>query len=72
LDLKTGSYGVDLKITATVSWIVPQNQAGDKTDGRATAWDTHQDLAARFAWKQFGVVFPSLPSRLTETRWWVL
>jgi hypothetical protein len=32
-----------------------------KTDGTATAWDTHQDLVAYFAWKQVGLEFSSLP-----------
>jgi hypothetical protein len=36
-----------------------------KTDGRMkTAWDTRQDLAACFVWKQVGLEFPSLISRL--------
>jgi hypothetical protein len=43
-----------------------------KTDKRATAWDTRRDLAACFAWKQVWLGFPSLASRLTEARWWVM
>jgi hypothetical protein len=38
-----------------------------KTDGRMKmALDTRRDLAACFAWKQVGVGFPSLASRLVE------
>jgi hypothetical protein len=43
-----------------------------KTDGRAMAWDTRRDLAACFVWKQVGLGFPSLASRLAEARWWVV
>jgi hypothetical protein len=77
LGLKTGSYGLviwaskslrqffglDLKTKhASVCWLC------HKTDGRATAWDTRQDLAACFVWKQVGLGFPSLASRLSEAR----
>jgi hypothetical protein len=31
-------------------------------------WDTHRDLAACFTWKQVGLGFPSLASRLAEAR----
>jgi hypothetical protein len=38
-----------------------------KTDGRMrTVWDTRRDLAACFVWKQVGLGFPSLASRLVE------
>jgi hypothetical protein len=38
-----------------------------KTNERMkTAWGIHRDLAAYFAWKQVGLGFPSLPSRLAE------
>jgi hypothetical protein len=30
------------------------------------SWDTHRDLAASFAWKQDGLGFSSLASRLVE------
>jgi hypothetical protein len=40
-----------------------------KTDERAMLWDMHRDLAACFAWKQVGLGFPSLVSRLAEA-WW--
>jgi hypothetical protein len=47
-----------LKITVTISWFVPQNQASyglsvaPQNDWTMkTARDTHQDLAACFAWK---------------------
>jgi hypothetical protein len=31
-----------------------------------TVWDTHRDLAACFVWKQIGLEFSSLASRLVE------
>jgi hypothetical protein len=43
-----------------------------KTNGGRTARDTRQNLAACFAWKQVTLGFPSLASRLTEVRWWVV
>jgi hypothetical protein len=45
-----------LKITATVFWF-----------GRS-AWGTCRDLADCFAWKQVGLEFPNLASRLVEAR----
>jgi hypothetical protein len=43
-----------------------------KIDGGRTAWDTRQDLTACFVWKQVTLWFPSLTSRLTETRRWMV
>jgi hypothetical protein len=43
-----------------------------KTDGRASAWDTRRDLLTCFTWKQVGLGFPSLASRLVEVRRWVV
>jgi hypothetical protein len=81
LDLKTGSYGLvvwDSKsprqflclglktMWATICRLRP------KTDGRMkTAWDTRRDLAACFTWKQVGLGFSNLASRLVEAqhRW---
>jgi hypothetical protein len=64
-----------LKIIATISWFGPKNmqttvyQLRHKTDRRMKmAWDTCRDLAACFAWKQVGLGFPSLSSRLVEAR----
>jgi hypothetical protein len=37
-----------------------------------TAWGTHRDLAACFVWKQVGLGFLSLASRLAEVRWRVV
>jgi hypothetical protein len=48
--LRFGDLG--LKITVTISWFEPQNQAGfglsvaPQIDGGRTAWDTRRDLAA--------------------------
>jgi hypothetical protein len=40
-----------------------------KTNGRMKmVLDTHRDLAACFAWKQVGLGFPSLASRLAKAR----
>jgi hypothetical protein len=43
-----------------------------KTDGKVMVYDTRKDLAACFAWKQVRLGFPSLASRLAETRWRVV
>jgi hypothetical protein len=40
-----------------------------KTDGGRMARDTRRDLAACFTWKEVVLGFPSLASRLAETRW---
>jgi hypothetical protein len=39
-----------------------------KTDVRVTAWDTRQDLAVCFPWKQITLRFPSLASRLVDAQ----
>jgi hypothetical protein len=39
-----------------------------KTDRGRLAQDTRRDLAACFTWKQVGLEFRSLASRLTETQ----
>jgi hypothetical protein len=39
-----------------------------KTNGRRSTWDTRRDLATCFGWKQIGLGFPSLASRLAEAR----
>jgi hypothetical protein len=56
--------GLGLKTKwAMVCWLC------HKTDGRMkTTWDMHRDLVACFTWKQVGLGFPSLASRLVE-RW---
>jgi hypothetical protein len=58
-----------------VSWFGPQNQVGNSLSVAPqnrredeSARDTRQDLAACFAWKQVGLGFPSLASRLAEAR----
>jgi hypothetical protein len=67
-----GFLCLGLKITATVSWFGPQNHVGydlsvaPKTRQESDVWDTRQDLAAWFTWKQVGLEFPSLTSRLVE------
>jgi hypothetical protein len=43
-----------------------------KIDGGRSAWNTCQDLAACFTWKQVWLEFPSLAWRLTETWRWVV
>jgi hypothetical protein len=71
--LRFGDLG--LKITVTVSWFVLQNYAGyglsvaPQTEGRMKmTWGIHRDLAACFAWKQVGLGFFSLASRLAEAQ----
>jgi hypothetical protein len=66
--LRFGDLG--LKITAMVSWFGPQNQVGfdlsvvpQNRREDVTAWDTHRDLVACFAWKQVWLGFPSVASR---------
>jgi hypothetical protein len=81
LGLKTGSYslmiwasklprqilGLCLKTKwATVCWL------RHKIDERATTWDTRRDIAACFTWKQVGLGFSSLASRLAEARRWIV
>jgi hypothetical protein len=44
-------------------------QLRHKINGRMkTTWDTRRDLAACFAWKQVGLWFPSLASKLADAR----
>jgi hypothetical protein len=57
-----------------VSWFGLQHQAGfglsgaPQTDRERLACDTRRDLAICFTWKQVGLEFPSLASRLVEAR----
>jgi hypothetical protein len=55
------------KITVTISWFGPQNQARfsllvapQNRWEDATAWDTRRDLAVCFTWKQVWLRFSSL------------
>jgi hypothetical protein len=64
---------LDLKITAMLSWFGTQNQLDDdflvapqNRQEDEMAWGTHRGLAACFTWKQVGLGFPSLVSRLVE------
>jgi hypothetical protein len=77
LGLKTGSFGLVMRATKSprrfldlglkTKWATVY-RLHHKTDGRMkTAWDARRDLAACFAWKQVGLEFPSLASRLAET-----
>jgi hypothetical protein len=43
-----------------------------KTDGWRTAWKMRRDLAACFTWKQVGLGFFRLASRLVEVQRWVV
>jgi hypothetical protein len=81
LDLKTDSF--DLMICASKSlrrflglilktkWI-SVCRLRHKINGGRSAWDTHRDLAACFAWKQVWLGFPSLTWRLADARRWVV
>jgi hypothetical protein len=69
--VRFGDYGP--KITVMVSWFEPQNHASyglsvvPQNQWRMKmAWDMHRDLVACFAWKQVGLAFPSLASRLAD------
>jgi hypothetical protein len=67
-----------LKITVMVSWFGPQNHVGyglsvapqNRCEGDGVGHVLRS--SACFAWKQFGLGFPSLASRLVEARWWVV
>jgi hypothetical protein len=74
LGLKTGSFGLVMRATKSprrfldlglkTKWATVY-RLHHKTDGRMkTTWDARRDLAACFAWKQVGLEFPSLASRL--------
>jgi hypothetical protein len=81
-DLKTGSYGLVIWASQSPRWFLGLGlktkramvyRLRHKTDGRMkTAQGTYRDLAACFAWKQVGLWFPSLASRLAEARRWVV
>jgi hypothetical protein len=70
LQLRFGD--LSLKITATISWFGPQNQSGFglsiASQNRQSKVGMGHVLAACFTWKQVGQGFPSLASRLVETR----
>jgi hypothetical protein len=78
LDLKTDSYGLVIRASKSPWWFIGLGlktkratvcQLRHKTYRRMkTAWGTRQDLAACFTWKQVGLCFPSLASRLMEAR----
>jgi hypothetical protein len=81
LGLKTGSYGLEIWASKSPQRFLDlglkTKQATiyrlcHKTDGSSTAWGTRRDLADYFAWKQVGLGFFSLASRLMETRWRVV
>jgi hypothetical protein len=81
LGLKIGSCGLVIWVTKSSRRFLGLSlktkqatvyQLRHETNGRVTAWDTHQDLVASFAWKKVRVGFPSLASRLMEARRWVV
>jgi hypothetical protein len=71
LRLKTGSYSLVIWASKSPRWFLSLGlktkqtlvcRLRHKTDGRATVWDTHQDLTACFTWKQVWLGFSSLAS----------
>jgi hypothetical protein len=77
LGLKTGSYGLVIWASKSprrfIGLGLKTKQATvcrlpHKTDGRTTVWDTRRDLVTSFAWKQVGLGFLILSSRLTEAQ----
>jgi hypothetical protein len=77
LGVKTDSYRLLIWVSKSPRWFHDLGlktkhatfcRLRHKTDGRATAWDTHRDLAACFMCKQIRLGFSSLASRLTEVR----
>jgi hypothetical protein len=66
---------LNIKITTTVSWFEPQNQAyfglsvaPQNRREDASLCDTRRDLVACFMWKRIWLGFSSLASRLAEAR----
>jgi hypothetical protein len=77
LALKTGSYDLVIWVSKSprrfLDLSLKTKQATvyrlrHKSDGRVMVWDTRRDLAACFTWKQVGLRFFSLASKLAETR----
>jgi hypothetical protein len=77
LGLKTGSYDLVIWGTKSLRWFLCLGfktkrasfcRLRHKTNGGRSARDMHRDLAACFMWKQVGLRFPSLASRLAEAR----
>jgi hypothetical protein len=78
LGLKTDNYSLVIWALKSPRWFLlfgPQNQVDDGLSVApqnrwedATAWGTRQDLTACFTWKQVGLGFLSLASRLVEAR----
>jgi hypothetical protein len=75
--LKIGSSGLVIWTSKSPRWFLglglKTKQASvcrlrHKTDGGRSAWDTRQDLAARFTWKQVWLGFPSLAWRMAEAQ----
>jgi hypothetical protein len=75
LSLKTGSYDLVIWVSKSLRWFLGLSlkikrttvyRLRHKTDGRMKmAWDTRQDLAAYFTYKQVRLGFFSLP----QNRW---
>jgi hypothetical protein len=78
LGLKIDSYSLMIWATKSPRWFLGLSlktkwatvyRLCHKTNRRMKmAWDTRRDLVACFAWKQVGLGFPSLASRLEEAR----
>jgi hypothetical protein len=77
LGLKTGNSGLVIWYLKSPQWFLglclkikraSVYQLHHKTVRERMTWDMHQDLAAFFGWKQVGVGFPNLVSRLVEVR----
>jgi hypothetical protein len=81
LGLKTSGYDLVIWATESLWWFLDLDlktrhasvcRLRHKTDGGRMPWDTRQDLATCFAWKQVTLGFPSPASRLVEARRWVV
>jgi hypothetical protein len=81
LGIKTDRYGLVIYVSKSpcrfFGLVLRTNHAlvcrlCHKTDGSTMAWDTRQDLAVCFTWKQVCLGFFSLASRLAEARRWVV
>jgi hypothetical protein len=79
LGLKTGSYGLEILATKSPRWFLGLSfktkratvfWLRHKTDrSMKMAWDTRRNPATCFGWKQVGLGFLSLTSRLVEGRY---
>jgi hypothetical protein len=78
---QTGSYDLVIWASKSPRWFLVLDletkrasicRLRHKTDIGRSVWDMRRDLEAYFTWKQVGLGFPSLSSRLAEAQRWVV